>query len=171
MNGGTPLAKRSLRYYFFRTTYSSTLLFRQNELLQTATRLAGLASRCQTAENIARIVGGQSLRPRARDKILQRSVHRAADANSVLPTRIPHLRAAAFGCFRRTCDSPAEFRIGDDERVVLQNRNAARTPEMAPFVDKAHVFIEDLDEVVGPVGNACGPMNSRGPLPGARSQQ
>jgi hypothetical protein len=62
------------------------------------------------------------------------------------------------------------FQPGHDQRVVLQNPHTARPSVMAPLVDEVHVFVEDLNAVIGSVGdeeppcesNASpwGPMNS-----------
>src|SRR5207237_1406366 len=51
----------------------------------------------------------------------------------------------------RARDSLIRFGIGNDQSVVLQDRNSAGPAEMAPLIHEVHIPVEDLDPVVGSV--------------------
>ena len=54
---------------------------------------------------------------------------------------------------RWSADDLARLGVRHDERVVAQDRDAARPPEVAPLVDELQIAIEDLDAVVRAIGN------------------
>src|SRR5262249_41753330 len=124
-----------------------------HELLQTATGGALIAAAGQTAEHVARLVGRQPFRPRALDEVADRAILRAADPDAVLPARLPDCVAAAFRRVFRAADPLVRFRVGDDQRVVLEDPDAARPAEVPPLVDDLHVLVEDLDAVVRAIGD------------------
>src|SRR5262245_36983431 len=66
-----------------------------------------------------------------------RPVLRAADADAFLDPG--QLVRAGVG---------AGFRVGDVDRVVARDRDAARPPELPPFVEERAALIEDLNAVV-----------------------
>src|SRR3954468_1205817 len=47
----------------------------------------------------------------------------------------------------------ARLRVGDVDRVVLRDGDAARPPELAPFGQEASFLIENLDTVVLPIAD------------------
>src|SRR5262245_51351203 len=67
------------------------------------------------------------------DEVLHRTVSGAADADTLLPAGL--VRSPRLG-------------IGDVDRVVVRDGNAARASELRPFVEERAVLIEDLDPVV-----------------------
>src|SRR5262249_51940863 len=75
-----------------------------------------------------------------------RAVLRAADADA-LPDALELVRARV-----RT-----RFRIGDVDRIVRGNRDAARSAELAPLVEQVAVLIENLDAVVLAVADKQAP--------------
>src|SRR5262249_59822453 len=62
----------------------------------------------------------------------------APDANALLEARI-----VARG----------RLRIGDENHVVLVDGNVARSPELLPFGNELAVWLENLEPVVGAVGD------------------
>src|SRR5262249_53093614 len=124
---------------------NSTLL---HELLQTAAGLARIAAGGQTAKHVPELIGGKALRPCAFDEGLERPILRAADPDAVLPPRIANGVAPAFRCIVGPADPVVRLGVGHDECVVLQNPDAAGTPELRPRVDDIHVLVEDLHAVV-----------------------
>src|SRR4249920_3024254 len=147
------------------------LLYR-HELLQAAAGLARIAAGGQPAEDVPQLVGCQALGPGALDEVLQRSILRAADPDAVLPARVANRVAAAFRRIVGSANPVVRLRVGHDERVVLENPDAAGTAELRPRIDHVHVLVEDLDAVVRAIGDdsrpfesnarPCGPRNSPG---------
>src|SRR4249920_1085226 len=128
------------------------LLYR-HELLQAAAGLARIAAGGQPAEDVAQLVGCQPLGPGALDEVLQRSILRAADPDAVLPARVANRVAAAFRRIVGSANPVVRLRVGHDERVVLENPDAAGAPELRPRIDHVHVLVEDLDAVVRAIGD------------------
>src|SRR5258707_10975427 len=52
--------------------------------------------------------------------------------------------------------------VGDEDRVVLRDENAARAPELPPFVEERAVLVEDLDAVVLAVADEQAPARVHG---------
>src|ERR1044071_8490446 len=122
-------------------------------LLQAPARRTLIAVAGEAGEHVALVVCAHPFGPRALRVGTQRAVLGAADANAVAPAGIADLVAAAFGRFGRAADELTAFGIGDDQRVVAQDGDAARPPELPPLVHELHVAIEDLHAVVGAIGD------------------
>src|ERR1017187_5780189 len=99
-------------------------------LLQTPAGLAGVAVTGQPAEDVPHVVRSQPFGTRALDERPERAVLRAADPDAVLPPWVADRVPAALRRIVRPADAVVRFGVGDQERVVLQNRHAARTPEV-----------------------------------------
>src|SRR5439155_15717773 len=76
----------------------------RHEFLQAAAGLARIATGGQPAEDVALLVGRQTLGPGALDEGLQRSILRAADPDAVLPTWVANRVAATFRCIVGSAD-------------------------------------------------------------------
>src|SRR4029079_15093467 len=87
------------------------------------------------------------------DEVLQRSVLRAANPDPVIPAGITDRVAATLRRIVWSADPVVRLGVGHDERVVLENPDAARTPELRPRIDHVHVLVEDLDAVVRAIGD------------------
>src|SRR5262245_525129 len=130
----------------------------RHEFLQATAGLARIAAGGQTAEDVPPLISSQTLRPCSFDEVLQRSILRAADPNAVFPARIANRVAAAFRRIVGSTDPVVRLRVGDDERVVFEDPDAAGAPEMRPRVDNVHVFVEDLHAVVRAIGDEKPPL-------------
>src|SRR5262245_33181145 len=95
------------------------------------------------AEDVAVAVGGNAFRGAGAGDLLDRVRNqrghfagaRVADADTAFPARI----AVAHRL---------RFRVGDIDRVVAVDEDAARTAELLPLGDEFAFLVEDLDAVV-----------------------
>src|SRR5262245_26392712 len=97
----------------------------RHEFLQAAARLARIATGSQPAEDVPLFVGCKVLRACSFDEVFQRSILRTADSNAVLPAGVANRVAAAFRRIVGSTDPVVRLRVGDDERVVLEDPDAA----------------------------------------------
>src|SRR5207244_12018104 len=104
------------------------------------------ALRSQPAENITLVIGTHPLGPCRRNEVPKRAILRVTNSDARLPSCITR-HVANFGSrdaeFRRAEARVTRLRIGDDERVVFEDGDAARPAKVAPFVYEIHVLIED----------------------------
>src|SRR5262249_14719313 len=103
--------------------------------------------------DVAQFVGRKPLRPRALDEVFQRPIFRAADPDAILPPWIANRVAAAFRRIVGSADPVVRLRVGHDERVVLEDPDAAGPTELRPRIDDIHILVEDLHAVVRAIGD------------------